>query len=733
MFGFRSGAGSGWMMLLGELEKEPGFRKSLLLKNRYANIEEMINSGKNIWAPIIDKLNLLGFKPFAIGSKPDKEMIAKSVAEKEARIAQHIADYKKKYGVDTDQEAISAYKADFDNKTAELDAIAANQTLPGFVENPPFTLDGQLQYDNIELDNGVPMFAATFNNMTSSTLYLYLKMNVVPKNQLVYLPFLPTLLTGSGVIEEGVPVKYDEMTDRLRKELLNLNMHYDAGNETKRIELVLSGQAGNYDELQNVLHWFDLVLYSPYLSSDNLPRINDLIDQMLSGFRNRTKSPEEYWVNDPATAYRYQDNPLFLATSSFMTEQHFMQRLKWQFVSIDNDDIRKDLNRILDSLQAIDNPNRDELNTILTNIASEGEAEIDQDEHVFSFVSFGNQCRSLACELANELKQTLSDIPDANLSSDWKYLCGQFKKDLNTTPDQAIGNINSILDNIRKSELARMVMISNGDDRSNSLPMINNFVSKLSDEKPTFVDYGTDDVIIDNLKSRASVDSPVYVGLKHDGTRNGVMIFNARVADKYDTTEESVLDCLAGKLYSGGGPHGFFMNTWAAGLAYSNGYGYGQSSGRCSYYAERCPDVAETMRFVVNLIKDAEDKPELVDYAIAQVFASSRAQSRYEARGVQMATDFVDGNSPDKVKAFRQKVFELKDDPNLYDKLQARMEAAYGPVLIGYGEPLANSDDGVFFLIGPDSQFESLEKYIESTEGNQTIFKLYPRYYWLKI
>jgi hypothetical protein len=52
-------------------------------------------------------------------------------------------------------------------------------------------------------------------------------------------------------------------------------------------------------------------------------------------------------------------------------------------------------------------------------------------------------------------------------------------------------------------------------------------------------------------------------------------------------------------------------------------------------------------------------------------------------------------------------------------------------VLIGYGAPLAQSDDGVFFLIGPESQFRSLEQLIASAEGPQPVYRLYPRDFWL--
>ena len=96
-----------------------------------------------------------------------------------------------------------------------------------------------------------------------------------------------------------------------------------------------------------------------------------------------------------------------------------------------------------------------------------------------------------------------------------------------------------------------------------------------------------------------------------------------------------------------------------------------------------------------------------------------------------MATDLIDGFEPEKVAAFRSKVLDVKNNDGLHDKLRSRMQAAYGPVLIGYGPSLAESKDHNFFLIGPEPQFTSLEEYIATVEEPQPVYRLYPRDFWL--
>jgi hypothetical protein len=264
------------------------------------------------------------------------------------------------------------------------------------------------------------------------------------------------------------------------------------------------------------------------------------------------------------------------------------------------------------------------------------------------------------------------------------------------------------------------------------MPQIEEFASRLRAEPSEFHSYPAVDRIFDRMASREDIEQlPHYVGLVNESTRNGILVFRSRNAEPWEASEDKVLDSLAGKLYGGGGAHGLFMKTWAAGLAYSNGYAYIDSTGQPRYYAERCPDVAKTMQFVVGVLNEAEVDERLLEYSVAQAFGQSRAAGRYEQRGEAMANDLADGWGPDKVRAYRETILSARDRPDLLDELEKRMPEAYGQVLIGYGPPLAESQEGAFFLIGPEPQFASLEEYIASTEGPQTVYRLYPRDFWL--
>jgi Zn-dependent M16 (insulinase) family peptidase len=734
MFGFRSGPAGAWLGVMEELEEEPGFRKSLLLDARTAYADSLLSLPTNIWRERIDRWQLLTRPPYAVAAGPSPDYLDAQAQARTARLAHELAGLRERFHAADDQTAIAAYRDEFDARTRELEAAAQRDTLPAFVHDPPLTLDDALRYETGELD-GVPYLAATFESMTSSSIMLALRADVLPESLLVYAPILPSLLTEVGVVRDGRAMPYEEMREQLRREVLGLGASYEFGYETGRVELALTGQASRRDEIPRVIDWMETALHAPNLTPANLPRILDLIDQAIVGNRNRMKGREEDWVDDPALAYRFQDRPLFLATNSFLTQTHLLQRARWRLTdagdAADHAGLARLLRRLSDTGAAM---SRDSLMSMLAPLAvTDGTLSgLTVTTLGTSATGLSPAARRVAGEIAAALQVTLADLPEATRAQDWRRLCRETEADLMIGPLAALAEIDTALQLLRHRGQARVCIVSNGADRPAITGALAASVKRLAPGEAARVEYDRTPRILARLRGREpGVDRPVYAGLLTEGTRNGVLMFSARLSEPYDPGDESVLTRLAGCLYGGGGAHGIFMQTWAAGLAYSNGYSYSERSGRASYYAERSPDVAETMRFVVHLLEQAKDDPRLVDYAIAQVFGNSRAPSRYEARGRAMAADLTDGYTPQRVTAFRRAVLAQRDRPGLYEALKARMRAAYGPVLIGYGAPLAQSREGNFFLIGPETQFRSLEDYLAATEGRQTVQRLYPRDFWL--
>jgi hypothetical protein len=214
--------------------------------------------------------------------------------------------------------------------------------------------------------------------------------------------------------------------------------------------------------------------------------------------------------------------------------------------------------------------------------------------------------------------------------------------------------------------------------------------------------------------------------------QGGVFLNSAKFVGIRDLNEDAGLNFLASKLYGGGGPHGVFMKTWGAGLAYSNGLRSNVSDGRIGYYAERTPELPQTLEFVIGVTKNGDRKKPLAEYALAQVFGASRAAGGFESRTSEMATDLANGITPDVVRAFRESILKLRKRPNLDAELYARMDAAYAKVLPGYSGKVKDVVDPVYFVIGPEKQLAAWERYVKRTQGAEERFeRLYARDYWV--
>jgi Zn-dependent M16 (insulinase) family peptidase len=735
LFGFRGGPASRWVNHMELLENETDFRKSFVNEAHFSAVERLLSSGENVWAGLIDTCRFLTVEPYAVGAYAEPELLEDMRKAKAQRLGAHAEELRQRFDVDTEREALARFREEFDRNTAVLDSIAATAKLPEFVADPPLTLDDHLVYETIMLPGDIPLVASTFTTMKSATLGIALDMRAVPESLLVYTPLLPVVLTSVGVIEDDKPISYKEMEERLRNEVLRYNAGYDHGFQTGRIELVLSGGGSNVDELLNLTKWMKRSLFSPYLSTENSARLTDLIDQRLVSLRETTKRAEETWVRMPASAYRYQTDPLFLSTSTFFTKAHHLHRLRFRFADPGDEKQQRERKAILKALSEWStNRSREELLDMLQSVnpigAQDAAVTADSTAPVPGLPATSDGFMSVIIEA---LRGSLLDIPDANLAEDWAYLCRQIDADLMVPPDKAMAELKLLLGALLRANNARLFLISNEESRSAALPAIETLAASLDPGRSSErAHYAKTPLILTRARSRdPDMIQPLFVGLLHDETTNGTIMLSSEYAAEYDTSDQSIFDFLAGKLFSGGGAHSLFMRTWAAGLAYSNGISVNERSGRVSYYAERCPDVAETIRFVVKQLQSAKPDPELAGYAIAQAFNWSRAASKYESRGIAMAADIADGYIPDRIASFRTAVLRHATNENLYGEISARMPQVYGRALPGYGPKLRESDNPVFFLIGPDSQFRSVETLINSTEASHAILRLYPRDFWI--
>jgi hypothetical protein len=711
-FGIR-GTGPEWNNHLHQLSKSKGFKKSLTLRPALAKVDEILAGKTNPWR---DRIKAWGLSetPFGIAAKPSPDLRAKIDNDRTKRNEVELARLQKQYA---GKDALVEYAKEYDAETKKLEESQAATELPPLVGTPPMTLDDGLIYAT-DTFNHVSRFVATFDSMVSARVQLAFRVDSVPVENQVFLAALPMMLSDAGIIENGTPIPADEMKERQRKEILELSIYYVDNPKTGRIELVASGSGNGAGETKAAIGWLRRVLTSPDWRPANLPRLRDLVDQRLTALRERMLGAEEGWVEDPRDAWRVQTT-IYGHTSSFLTRAHDLHRIRWMLSDPGDAKVTDEVVKFLGALEGAKSQKRADLVKLAASLAK-GDA---------TKYKVSDKAKPLAMQAGKDLAALLADIPDQSLAMDWSYLCKQMAADLKVGAPAALAKLADTRREVINIALARLVETGSKANQAAIEADVATLVKSIEANQARQLPV-VGNVFRDRLAARdASAKSAQFVGLFAPSTSSGVFVNLAPNVYYTDTNDEAILDYLTGNLYTGHGAHSIFMKTWAAGLAYSNGLRPRISEGSITYYAERCPLLPQTLRFVIDqLRKGSKPDANIARYAIAKAF-DSRVAIGFEERASAMAANLADGLTPDIVKTFRTKVLEQSKRADLATALFGRMEKVYGKVLPGYG---ALDKDGTYFVIGPDKQLAAYQDYLKAAVGkNATLYRLYPRDFWI--
>jgi hypothetical protein len=701
-FGYRSGS-QPWNEHLLSVNESTQFRRSVTLKEHVQALAKELDSKKNIWRDRIAQWKLLESKPYIVAARPSPAMVARLESERQKRNQAEAARLVAKYGVNDEQEAIRRYKAEYDAKSNEIEALR-NAATAKFIDNPPITADDQIQYQVRKLRDKTPLVVSTFESMTSGTIGLALRLNVIPDEHLVFAALMPQLLTNVGVIENGKPLPYDQMAEAQRKQIQRLTAAFQTNPKTERVELVVRGSGSDAKEAARAVEWMRMVLLEPYWSTDNLPRIRDVVDQRIGQLRRTMQSAEEAWVRQPAAAWKKQESAVYLTASSFLTQTYFAYRLRWM---LHDAGANKDaVLRGLAELEKSPGSDRDALRKRLAELPSR--------------------------EFAKDLDELLADIPDESLAMDVAAICRQMQQDLSYGSAKALTSLDQVRRSLLYADNASAYLVGSPRMQAAVQAPLDALVATLNTNKLEPAAHVRKAHITERLQSRDKTASfPLFAGLLAPSLAGGVVLNSADGPRYQDTNREALIDFLAAAQYGGGGSHSAFSRTNAAGLAYSNGLQASPMQEQISYYAERTPEIPQTTRFVVDLIKSAKYDPALAEYAIARTF-SSRAAGSYESRAEAMANDLADGDTPEVVAKFRKSVLALRGNPTLPEDIHQRLPIVLSKILPGLGKTVKDVPGGSYFAIGSEKQMSAYEAYLKSVEGPETrLYRLYPRDFWL--
>jgi Zn-dependent M16 (insulinase) family peptidase len=731
-FGIR-GTGSGWNDHLVELNRHKGFKKSLTLRPALAAIETILAAKTNPFRDRIAKWGLLEM-PYGIAGRPSPALRAQLDTERQQRIDAELARLQKQYGTKDEQSTLARYAQDYDAETKKLEESQASVELPPLVASPPLTLDDGLVYKT-DAVAGVPRFTATFESMASARVAVAFNLRNTLDDDHMYLAALPTLLDGAGVIDNGAPIAADEMRERMRKEILGVSIHYAYNPRSGRLELVIAGQGNGAGETTAALAWMRRLALAPDWRIENLPRLRDLIDQSVTGLRQAMLGAEEGWVDDPRDAWKRQADLEYLHTNSFLTQAHDLHRLRWMLLDPQDAKVEKEVVAFFGELAAAKTLARADL-VDLAKALSDPKPPVATGKSarwLTAASKLSEKARTLAVEAGKDLAAIVPELPDASLAADWVYLCKQMAKDLASGAKPALAKLEAVRKTIINGSAARLVVTGSTANQTAIAADLEAFLAALPKTPPR--KHGMSSKLSahplrDRLDDhdRGATKEARFVGLVAPSTSSGVFLNQAPSPFYSDTQDDKVLDYLASNLYTGHGAHSIFMKTWAAGLAYSNGLRPRLHDGVLTYYAERCPVLPQTLRFVIDELKKAKPDSSIARYAIATAF-DSRIATSFEGRASAMAANLVDGLTPEVVRAFRTKVLEVAKREDLTKELFARMQPVYAKVLPGYG---ALDPNGTYFVIGPEKQIAAYEDYLKSAVGKATVLhRLYPRDFWI--
>jgi Zn-dependent M16 (insulinase) family peptidase len=699
-FGERN-TGSNWMDELYRLNREGGFRKYVTERPDIEAIDKLLAEPHNLWHDLLPAWHITGTEPFGIAVKPSPALLAKEQQDRLDRASAEVKRLGALYNLTDEQAIVKRYQSQYEATSKKLDELARTASDRKFIDNPPLTLDDQLSYTESKIGRGVPLVTSYFDNMTSSTTSIALNLASVPEADLPLLSVLPDLLSTAGIIENGKPVSYEEMQDRLRREILSLNASFISNTKSHRVELAVSGAGNDLAESRRALAWMNLILFHPDWRPENLPRLRDLVEQYVGRVRTTMQGPEEYWVMNPVYGYWMQQNPLYLTTTSFLTREWNADRLRWMLADI------ADRNTVAAELQALAEKTGDSRDAIKKNIAA---------------LKYK--------PLADDITQLVADLPDSSLTRDTAYICRQLRADILLTPEAALKRLNALRENLLATGNARMWTVGSHTSLQQLQQPIAALAGNLRDASPARANYSPDRRIDERLRQHQQIPSqnpPRYVGLYDPNLTGGVMSSIIPFTSYSDTSRDAQLDYLASRLFAGYGEHGVFTKTISAGLAYSNGIRGSLHDGWAGYYAERMPEIPQTLHFAIDVIKHGSRDPHLAEYAIALAFQPTYAPDSYESRAAAIAADLADGLTPAVVKKFRENLLTLRKDPALSTELFRRMDAVYAKIFPGYGK---TDPSGVYFIIGSEKQFKAMDTDVQTRE-DEHVYKLFPRDFWL--
>jgi hypothetical protein len=560
---------------------------------------------------------------------------------------------------------------------------------------------------------------------------LVLRLDSVPDEQLPWLGVLPQLMSDVGVVREGKAIPYDEVEDRLRREVLGVRVRFSTDTWTGRAELTVEASGNDVDESRRALGWARDFLSSADWRVENLPRIRDVVDQTLVRLHDTMTGPEEWWIEDVEEGYRRQDRPVLAHASSFLTRAHDAFVVSWR---LQGGGDAKGVAPFLETLAGAGKKlDRAALAKLGAALASE-DATAKVDPAVAAWVRAGRAlpkpAQSRIRKAGRDLGRFLADVPDATLATDWAALCREMARGVARPPGEALEELGRALAAVRHAGNARAWIVGSSKHQAAIADAIDRALASLDPSPPPHAEHAARKRVLDRARARGLTGDSPFVALVNPNTANGSLVHTAPSIGLDEQRDDAIVSYLAVNVFGGEGTQSFYKRMWGAALAYSDYVYASLREERMELYADRCADLPQLLRFGEAEVRRMPGDPAFVDYAVVPAFGS-RIADAFESRARSMATDVAEGRTPERIRAFRERLLAFRARPGLAEAMRAQFVPAMSAVIPELAGTRPLPDGAVYFITGPESAIAAYEREIARARGEGTkVLRLWPRDFW---
>lgn len=702
-----------WKEYLEVLEMDRSFRRNIAESGIWNGIQEKLNRGQNVWREVIDHFHLLN-PPFATASVPSTTLLKETEQRTRKRIDLKLQALMQQYKTHNEQEALARFAKEETENLQAIERIEASIPRPSYTKNPPLTPDEGLRYRKLQI-TGVPALAIVFHRPPTSDITLNFDLTRLPRQYYKYLPLFPAFLDSAGLRQGDSVTRYPDLLAQIQKEFYKLSIQYSSNPVSKRAELAVGVSIlDEPNRFAGALALLRKILNTTDLSPENLPRLRDIVNQRLAADDAYLQQYQQVWLENPALAFRHQDDELYLAIGSHFTETHFDDRLQWLLHQHATPEQIRDLGVFATALlQHCAHCSRSQLSTALANARADG----------------------IKAELVAYWQRNLAAFPESQLQAGLQQLALEIQEDLKTGPEHTLEEMRRMKAAILNRNALNIELASDEASGKKIESMLPEFLHAIP-ANPLAPDAvaRNGSPIWDNLKRRypsLKPHFPATVGLVVTNDVPTGTVFTADFPGYTELDRQSLLQVLSSMLFEGTGPQSFYMKTWEAGLAYSNGIASVMGRRFLLYYADHVPDITSLIA-LVNSLPQANyslSASRAVDYALSQAFVPPRAMLPFSRRARAFALDNRDGNTPDRIRKFSQRMLELGHDPSLGQELIRMRVQSIDPVLFDK----ANLDKketarSIFFFLGPEQALSSAANRLPAHD----MLLMWPSDYWIQ-